>query len=196
MQNGIKTNEKQWGGARLLFLSLLTYGFLFFPFTAHANVDPKEELVNSLDHMGYIDIKVDSCKLSFARLTTPTSKNNGLFRYERIVHLETLNFSELSDIVEVKDQVISYYFQEYAQAETYYEIYNEALLFDSYIKSKYPELHWPYLDPSRFDEWTVLIEAEILNRIGNLDQLNLWINYSSFGRSTTVSRGFQIGRFR
>ena len=47
-----KTNENQWGGARLLFLvsvlALLTPGFLFFPFPAYANADPKDELVSSL----------------------------------------------------------------------------------------------------------------------------------------------------
>lgn len=177
------------GLTSIAHLALAVFGFV-----SPVLCDTKQarDLSNAIEEMGYFNIHVNSCLISFSRLTNPTKENNGLYQYTRVVHLNTIDLSSPTESEAVSASGVRYYRLEFVHADSYYDIFRQSLLFGSRIKKIFPESHWPYFDVSQQDDWTAPIEAELQKQLTSLNEMNLWINFSSYGRSTTIPLTFQV----
>ena len=149
----------------------------------------KNNLINSLNDMGYENVAIENCKLSFTRKIVPNETNNGLFGYQRIIFLNSLeDFSkavvrsqdingELIFIFETRFD--SDYTEEYLSSINNYISQNEGIA-------------WPYTHPNRLNEKAIENEYSLRSQVAELDLMNRFQFFTNFGMTTAVSTSFQI----
>lgn len=176
----------------LTTIASCTLASLPFAVFAEVNTGTEAELSRTLIKMEYIDVSIESCLLMFSRLNQPSTANNSLYKYTRIIHLDTLDLSSPPKAIKLVNGGNTIYHQEYPHLDSYFWIFSESLSFDTLSKQIYPASHWPYYDVSTQDIWTPIVESLLQQKIADLAKMNLWIDYTKWGRSTIIPRNFEM----
>jgi hypothetical protein len=151
----------------------------------------KYQIKKILTEMGYEDVHIEGCNLEFARTVIPTEKNNGFYRYKRKVSINSLDVEDSFEL-RYSERGGGFYQLSFSVQEHYLTDTIKADEFGNWVKLHYPNSTWPYLHPEDHDEMTPFLEEEFNVQVPDLTNLNLWIYYSKFGKSTRISPSFQL----
>ena len=86
------------------FRNLLLLLLFARPLMAEPTDVQSDELEQILQEMGYIDVAVSGCRISFSRTFNSDCPSQFLSRTDRTVHLDTLVISSVSDVTLVDSQ--------------------------------------------------------------------------------------------
>jgi hypothetical protein len=187
---------------RMFFLSLafLMFGWVFFLSESFAEdasaIEIESNLISTIESMGYIDIEVDECALTFSRSIVPSEINNSAYKYTRSVHLDTIDWGIEPKILELSldtGKYYRYYSLELLTLKSYYEKYRESISFRIWVRERYPLAKWPYEHPKFHDQFTSVLEAKAKLMIADFADMNSWTDFSSFGGSTRFPQNFEVG---
>ena len=187
---------------RWFFLFLTVW--ISFPTVGQAR-DARSEagiaLVRALADMGYTDITLEKCELAFSRYTEPTDANNGLRKYTRFVHIDTLDLRQVSRAERVAARGQSFFIVRIPFTNTYldgvYLSYEMAVL---RVREALKSPDWPAPGPGFYGENAVsgqiLLKKILLEQYErDISEYNRWVNYTSLGAITHIPPNFQITYF-
>jgi len=174
---------------------IATVSCLLLPVSSNATTT--ESLVNSLLSMGYEDVVVNDCLVSFQRPVEPTEENNFFFRYARYLDLRTLDIP--GDVVVERRPNTSreVYEMEIQFSEAYIGLQEirDLQAFYRWVRANYPESNYPYDHPSRGDIYLSRIHYNFLQRVQGIERLNRTIDLSQFGAVVVVENSFALRYF-
>lgn len=151
-----------------------------------------EEAVNFFVDMGYSKVELNKCILTLSRDILSRSENNGYYKYTRRIHIDTLDWASDPMWVVVVDKPKVYYRVLIEYKDSYYNKYRDALLFQVWSRREYPLSHWPYENPIFNDEYTSILERDLYMIIRDVDDMNIWTDYSFNGPSTRFPSNFDL----
>lgn len=162
----------------------------------HANFgmvnSPEESLSETLAEMGYEDIEISDCWISFARSIKPAQNNGWTKQYTRFVNIDYLKEFSARDIQQVGQGQNSFYGFETRLDDSYPLRPLNLVRFKEWAESNYPGSNWPNVSTSEHRKALPEIEAHLEYEIPNLDQLNRWVSIGQFGKSTKIDQFFQM----
>ncbi|WP_170566027.1 hypothetical protein [Ruegeria atlantica] len=178
------------------FIVALMFAVFHLPRAAISQTSPAEALTAALTEMGYSQIAIDSCVLTFERAIEPSEANNGLYKYERFINLKTIDFSSGYEVIERSTERGPLFVVLMPLNDLYYDIEPELLRFRLWAKKEFPASNWPFHFSSRQGAETPMIEMEIWKQVPGISNLNRWKNYTKFGSSTGIPPEFRMTYFR
>ncbi|WP_206539680.1 hypothetical protein [Leisingera sp. ANG-S5] len=152
----------------------------------------EESLKSSLSEMGYVEVLLEGCEVSFSRLVQPSQRNGGLHRYDRVIKLGTLNFDGELDVRSAEADGKTYYFFIAPPKEALSDLHQDAEAFRQWVNVEFPGVNWPDYFPAMHDFRTEAVEQFLHDLFPNFVKLNLWINFTRFGRSTVATIDFRM----
>ncbi|KIC30041.1 hypothetical protein [Leisingera sp. ANG-M6] len=186
--------QKRTGGFSLWCLTLLLYSFLggeVFGLAQDSDV-AQQNLKSSLSEMGYVEVHLEGCKVSFSRLVQPSQRNGGLHRYDRVIKLGTLNFDGEIDVRSTEAGGKTYYYFIAPPNEALSDLHHDAEVFRQWVNVKFPGVNWPDYFPAQHDFRTEAVEQFLHDQFPNFAKLNLWANFTKFGRSSLATIDFRM----
>ena len=169
-----------------------TFALLLLSFAAYAAElraeTASDRLRRFLVSLGYTDVILDECLIRFSRDVVPSGANNGFYRYERLIHLDSISRIGSSEILRMTGVINLTYALRLETTPLYYESYRKVYSFQSWLRENHPEVTWPYLHPQFHNELTPFVEGKAHAHILEMEDLNLWIDYSNFGRVSRIER--------
>ena len=170
--------------------------FSLLSFVGAANAQPKLSFV--LKDMGYENIQIDGCAVTFSRRIVPAMKPNNGFAFTQHIFLNSFSDFPNAEVVNV-NSLGSYntgtsplFMLRTDFDEGYSQQYKYVREFSKYVRATYPELDWPYLDSRSHDDAVTLLEYEMRQFIPNYKTLGRVEIFSKFGVSTRFSKGFNL----
>lgn len=160
-----------------------------------SNAKQQDERINlrqSLTDMGYEDIAISECWISFTRTLEPTEKNGWTEHY--ILYFNIGYFKEFSqrEIQVIGNGENIFYGFETRLDKTYPLRPLTFQGFKRWVENKYPGANWPNVHKSKQRTNIPAIETALAKRIPILAHLNRWVSSTRFGKITNVSEFFQM----
>lgn len=172
-------------------LRILTIFLSCAAFAAWGGQGSDERVKGSLTAMGYQDISLEGCRLSFSRTVVPTEENNEFSHYTRVIFLSTLGDATTAKIKRgVKDASVFDFIVPFNESYKAYEY--SVLRVSLLLRRKYPNSNWPYDIPHSFGEFTPLIEEDLPSLLHELEGMNRAIVHSRYGTSTMPEMNFRM----
>lgn len=156
-----------------------------------ARAESVAALRDSLLAMDYMDIEVDGCRVEFSR-DISSNPNSPFYMYTRVIHLQSLDFSKMTEIEEINYQSNHFYKFFIPINKDHEYLYNQTIRFGVYVRRNYPEQYAHYTHPENYIHIYPRLEADFQEWITDLDKMNLWISYGDLGPATNVNRGVHI----
>jgi hypothetical protein len=153
---------------------------------------PEESLSETLAEMGYEDIEISDCWISFARSTKPARNNGFTKQYIRFVNIDYLKEFSAQEIQQVGRGQNSFYGFETRLDDSYPLRPLNLVRFREWVESNYPGANWPNVPTSEHRKALPKIEAHLEYEIPNIDQLNRWVSIGQYGKSTEIDQFFQM----
>jgi len=162
------------------------------PLTSLSGENDSDQLSNSLSEMGYVQVEVSGCTVSFSREGPPNEENNGFYKYSRTIHLGNLNLIEMSPVSQVQLDDRTIYQILAPLSSEYSELFRQTFFFRTWVRKKYPGVYWPYEHPKFHDAFSPLVEAELQNWFTQIEKMNIRIDYANFGPVTVMPVQFDM----
>ncbi len=173
----------------------LTIGLFLVVFGASSDLradgSTRNDLKGALIEMGYNEVNVDGCQVVFSRLVQPTEKNNGYYKYTRVISLNSLKYNPAADI-QYSSGSRAFYQLNISVREGYLDERFRIFEFKKWAEKEYPSSEWPYAHPEDHDDNTLALEYAFRSRFADLSQLNMWVSFSELGHSTKFPPSFQL----
>ncbi len=164
----------------------------FAPSLSTSETSSDAKVLSSLQGMGYSDIFIDGCTVSFSRETVPTEGNNYLTKYDRHVNLRTL---DLSEAYEVRGRATDHgylYIAEVPLKNKHYQYESQIYSFRSWVRRNYPKSNWPHTSSNIEGHEAAEIEAELWNRLPQIKYMNWWTSHWKTGSLTLLPPVFRM----
>jgi len=156
-----------------------------------ASASAREDMVMSLKEMGYRNVTFDGCRVNFSRFFEAPIGKTGFYRYDRSFRLDRLRIEQATPLNKVYSTSGAYFRLRFPAASLSDRNYLELIKFEAWVHRNYPDIVWPVLDPQEQSDVTSAIEKIFRKRVGTRD-LNYWIYYTRFGKSTIVESDFDL----
>ncbi len=149
-------------------------------------------LTEALEEMGYGEVEISGCWVSFVRSVTPSPQNGWTSEYTRFVNLDYFKEFSEREIQQLGQGANAFYGFE-TRLDNSYPLRPLTLVrFKEWVESNYPGANWPHVTTSVHRGALTKIESYLAYAIPNIGQLNRWVSVSQYGKSTDLKQFFQI----
>ncbi len=164
-----------------VFLTLTPSVLLGEEVEAHQN-----SLPTVLVELGYEQIEISGCEISFFVEARPSDNNNGLFGIWRYLDFDSLRNFSVSTPYQVESPRGPVFLIDLEFDDDYFERYRPVFLFKRWVRESYPEVQWPFGSPSNLDESSSRIEFELHRQILDVASLNREVFFTKFGPISAI----------
>ncbi|MFG5381175.1 hypothetical protein [Yoonia sp. R2-816] len=173
----------------------LLVGFLSSIFGTHAAIaqsSPSDAATveRAFIDIGYSEVSLEHCKLSYGNTVTPTDENNGFHFFVTELHLDSLkDFSDVELWRQDSRDHPTYFLLNLRFLESYTFGRTEYDHFRYWVRRNFPEANWPYQHPKYADEFAAEIEDALQNRFPELERFNRTVSHTDNGTLTLILMG-------
>lgn len=164
--------------------------FSLLSFVGAANSQPKLSFV--LKDMGYENIQIDGCAVTFSRRIVPAMKPNNGFAFTKFIELNSLKEFNDAQIDDVGSKLMKQFVLAAEFDSEYSHIYQKTKEFYKLIHESEKGVSWPYKDSRSHNEFVTLLEYKMKLFIPNYQSMNRIIFFSKFGSSTHFEQYFSL----
>lgn len=168
---------------------ILIFFLLGVPLSVEAS--SRQDLILSLRAMGYRNITIDGCRVSFSRFFASPIGGAGFYRYDRSFRLDKLKTERATPVKKIISTSGTYYSLTFPATSIGDRDYLEVIKFKVWVHKNFPGTVWPVHDPQRQSTITSAIQ-KVFEKNVSTHNLNYWIYYTRFGKSTIVERDFSL----
>ncbi|KIC10970.1 hypothetical protein RA19_09590 [Leisingera sp. ANG-M1] len=173
-------------------LRILAVLLSFFAASASAESNETIALRGALAAMGYSEIILHHCKLTFSRTAEPTQENNELTGYKRTLHIETLQDIAEEPVRLKKQKSLKFHILDLKFRGSYSPQLDQIQRARRFIRKRFPNSNWPYDFPHFQGEFTPEIELELKREYPEIWSMNRTVEYTRYGKATRPEMSFEL----
>lgn len=149
-------------------------------------------LRGALAAMGYSEVSIHHCKLTFSRTIEPTEQNNEFTGYKRILHIETLQDFAAEPIRLKKQKSFKFHVLDLEFRESYSPRLDQIQRSRRQIMKQFPASNWPFDFPHLQGDFSSEIELELKQEFPEIWSMNRTVEYTRFGEITRPELSFEL----
>jgi hypothetical protein len=194
-ENSLRKNSMENCGKQLLLGAIVTSTFFLASMVQSAaseTGDAKDRLERTLKEMGYSEIVVETCRISFAREIIASEANYGYSKYVRTINLRNLQLDDLTYVKRKRAGRISFYEISAPFNTQYKNAYRAVTLFGMWVRASFPGLDWPYKRLADHNAFSPVIETKLRDLLPDISKMNTWTRFAKFGPVTSFPFRFRL----
>ncbi|WP_264212497.1 hypothetical protein [Leisingera thetidis] len=163
-------------------------------FATAASAESNETLAlrGALAVMGYSEVSLHHCKLTFSRTIEPTQQNSEFTGYKRILHIETLQYFAAEPVRLETRKNFKFHVLDLKFRESYSPKLDQIQRTRRHIMRRFPASNWPHDYPHIQGDFSPEIETELKREFPEIWSMNRTIEYTRFGETTRPELSFEL----
>ena len=158
------------------------------PLSSEVVSQSKELVERQLEKMGYEEIEINDCKISFFRDLGRSCPSNKALGYRRNIDLRNLNFKEVSDIRELRSGAQIFYYFKIEAADKYLNLDKRLTYFNVELRRRFGDLDWGYYFNHNKSKASALFDE----LFPDVSDINTWISSTCYGDAPELEMGFSM----